>query len=90
MKLINKTFGLGLISATFYAAVFTNLTPVMKYFTKGGIFATLPIATVLIVSFVHASFASNLWSLLGIEATKKIQPRVAQRKRPRLYMHLDT
>ena len=60
----------------------------MKYFTKGGIFAALPIVTVFAFSFVHASFASNLWSLLGIEATKKVQPRVAPkrpapRKRPR-------
>ena len=93
-KLIGRTVGLGLASAALYAAVFTNSGIIMKYFTKGGIFAALPIVTVFAFSFVHASFASNLWSLLGIEATKKVQPRVAPkrpapRKRPRPQLHLN-
>ena len=93
-KLISRTIGLGLASAALYAAVFTNSGIIMKYFTKGGIFAALPIVTVFAFSFVHASFASNLWSLLGIEATKKVQPRVAPkrpapRKRPRPQLHLN-
>lgn len=83
MKLV-KTIGLGLIAAVMYAAVFINVVPVMKWFTKGGIFATLPILTVFAVSFVYAAFASNLWSLLGIEATtKRIQPRATSRPRVR-------
>ena len=93
-KLIRRTIGLGLGSAALYAAVFTNSGIVMKYFTKGGIFAALPIVTVFAFSFVYGPFTSNLWSLLGIEATKKVQPRVAPkrpapRKRPRPQLHLD-
>jgi hypothetical protein len=93
-KLIGKTVGLGLASVALYAAVFTNSDIIMKYFTKGGIFAALPIVTVFAFSFVHASFASNLWSVLGIEATKKVQPRVATkrpapRKRPRPQLQLN-
>jgi hypothetical protein len=43
---------------------------------------------------VYGPFTSNLWSLLGIEATKKVQPRVApkrpaQRKRPRPQLQLN-
>ena len=94
-KLISRTIGLGLASAALYAAVFTNSGMVMEYFTKGGIFTALPIFTVFAFSFVYGPFTSNLWSLLGIEATKKVQPRVAparpaQRKRPRPRLHLDT
>ncbi|MCG2770803.1 MAG: hypothetical protein L6277_01775 [Desulfobacterales bacterium] len=93
-KLITRTIGLGVASVALYAAVFTNSGTVMKYFTKGGIFTALPIITVLAFSFVHGAFASNLWSVLGIEATKKVQPRVApkrpaQRKRPRPQLHLN-
>jgi hypothetical protein len=93
-KLIGRTIGLGLGSLALYAAVFTNSGTVMKYFTKGGIFAALPILTVFAFSFVHGAFASNLWSLLGIEATKKVQPRVAAkrpapRKRPRPQLNLN-
>jgi hypothetical protein len=93
-KLIGKTVGLGLASAALYAAVFANTGTIMKYFTKGGIFAALPILTVFAFSFVHGAFTSNLWSALGIEATKKVQPRVAPkrpapRKRPRPQLHLN-
>jgi len=94
-KLITRTIGLGVASAALYAAVFTNTGPIMTFFTKGGAYAALPIVTVFAFSFVYGPFTSNLWSLLGIEATKKVQPRVAakrpaQRKRPRPQLHLDT
>ncbi len=93
-KLISKTVGLGLATAAIYAAVFINSETVMKYFTKGGVFAALPIVTVFLVSFVHGAFASNLWSLMGIEAAKKVQPRVAPKrpapsKRPRPQLHVN-
>jgi len=93
-KLIRRTIGLGVASAALYAAVFTHSDTVMKYFTKGGIFAALPIITVFVFSFVYGPFTSNLWSLLGIEATKKVQPRVAPkrpapRKRPRPQIQLN-
>jgi hypothetical protein len=94
-KLITRTIGLGVVSAALYAAVFTNTGTIMTYFTKGGAYAALPIITVFAFSFVYGPFTSNLWSLLGIEATKKVQPRVAAkrpapRKRPRPQLHLDT
>jgi hypothetical protein len=93
-KLIRRTIGLGLGSVALYAAVFTNSGIIMKYFTKGGIFAALPIITVFAFSFVYGPFTSNLWSLMGIEATKKVQPRVAPkrpapRKRPRPQLNLN-
>ena len=93
-KMIKRTIGLGLASAALYAAVFTNSGTVMSLFTKGGIYAALPIITVFAFSFVYGPFTSNLWSLLGIEATKKVQPRVAAkrpapRKRPRPQLHVN-
>jgi hypothetical protein len=94
-KLLGKTVALGLGAVALYAAVFLNSSTVMKYFTRGGWYAALPVATVFIFSFVHGAFASNLWSVLGIEATKKVQPRVAPsrptpRKRPRPQLRIDT
>ena len=92
-KLVGKTIALGLGSVAIYAAVFWNSGSVMQYFTKGGLFAALPIATVFLVSFVHGAFASNLWSCLGIQAVKKVQPRMAPqpaaRKRPRPSLRLN-
>ena len=92
-KLVGKTVALGLGTVAVYAAVFWNSGAVMQYFTKGGWFAALPVATVFLVSFVHGAFASNLWACLGIEATKKVQPRVAprpaSRKRPRPQLRIN-
>jgi hypothetical protein len=93
-RLLGKTVGLGLGVAALYAAVFLNSDIVMQYFTRGGIFAALPMVTVFAFSLVHGAFASNLWSLLGVEATKKVPPRVASkrptpRKRPRPRLHLN-
>ncbi len=98
-KLIGKTAGYGLLSAAFCAAVFTNSNTVAQYCAKGGWFSVLPIATVLVFSFVHGAFAHNLWSLLGIEAFKRdqlrqtehkvIEKRKQQRKRPRAYAYVN-
>ncbi len=92
-RLVGKTIALGLGAAAIYAAVFWNTGTVMQYFTRGGLYAALPIATVFLVSFVHGAFAHNFWSCLGIEATKKVQPRVAPRpvarKRPRPQLRIN-
>jgi hypothetical protein len=98
-RVLGKTAGYGVASAACYAAVFTNADTVTEVFSRGGWYAALPIATVLAISFVHASFAHNLWSLLGIEAFKKdqvrktehkvIEKRKQQRKRPRAYAYVN-
>ena len=67
-KPIGKTIVFGALTAALYVAVFWKADAVMNLFTRGGIFAALPIATVFAVSFAHGAFASNLWSLLGIQA----------------------
>ncbi|MEN6438771.1 MAG: hypothetical protein ABFD97_09320 [Syntrophobacter sp.] len=98
-RMIARTAAYGALSAACYAAVFTHTDVVMQSFTRGGLYAALPIATVLAVSFVHGAFAHNFWSLLGIEAFKKnrvrrteqkvIEKRNQLRKRPRLYTHVN-
>ena len=98
-KPIAATIGYGIISVALYAAVFTNADTIMRFFTKGGWFAALPIATVFVFSFAHGNFAGNLWSLLGIEAAKTGEQRVIKRKsehetsriqqRPRAYKYIN-
>lgn len=61
----------GALTAGLYTAVFANQDVVMTYFTKGGMFALLPVATVFAVSYFHGNFTSFFWSALGIEASKK-------------------
>jgi hypothetical protein len=96
---VKKTIGYGLITAALYGSVFWNADAVMSYFTKGGFYAALPVATVFVFSFAHGAFASNLWSLMGIKPMKKdaVQPSVAKtvtqtkkvQKRPRAYAYVN-
>jgi hypothetical protein len=82
-NLAAKTAGLGIASAALYAAVFLNSGTVMKYFTRGGLYAALPIATVFVFSLVHGAFTHHVWEVLGIRAPQKtVQPRPTAAKRP--------
>lgn len=91
-KPVGKTLFYGMLSVALYAAVFSYSDAVLQLFTRGGAYAALPIATVFVFSFAHGGFASNLWSLLGVEAITHQPakrpatpaPRPAQRPRPRL------
>lgn len=98
-RVLGSTIGFGLLSAALYAAVFMHADTVMQYFTRGGWYAALPVATVFLFSFAHGAFASNLWSLMGIEAMKKgavaqvkrevVQSRKQVQKRPRTYAYVN-
>jgi hypothetical protein len=70
-KLFLSTVIFGAVSISFYVLLFTNEKLVTDTFTKGGIYTLYPIGTVFLFSFIHGAFASNLLSLLGIEAKKK-------------------
>ncbi|KGO35549.1 hypothetical protein JT06_02020 [Desulfobulbus sp. Tol-SR] len=77
---MQNCFVFGGLTAALYAAVFTNQEVVMTYFTKGGVFALLPVAVVFGVSYFHGNFTSSFWSALGIEGstattTKKAEVR---------------
>ncbi len=77
---VGKMVGYGIGTIILYTAVFMNADMITTYFTKGSWYAALPIATVFVFSFIHGSFAGNLWSVLGIEAQKKPAKRPDQRK----------
>jgi hypothetical protein len=96
-KPLVKTIVFGAVTVALYAAVFTHADSILQLFTRGGYYAALPIATVFIFSFAHGTFASNLWSMLGIEAITKQPakrpevrpvPRPTQRPRPRARLSL--
>lgn len=94
-----RVIGYGLATVAMYTAVFMNADTVMTHFTAGGWYAALPIATVFAFSFIHGSFSSHLWSLLGIEAVKKdalrktekkvTQPKKRLEKKPRAQAYVN-
>ena len=61
----------GAASIALFAAVFAYADPITALFARGGVYAVLPVATVFLFSWVHGSFAGNVWTALGIEAAKK-------------------
>jgi hypothetical protein len=67
---VKNCFTFGALTAGVYAAIFTNQELVMTYFTKGGLYALLPVAVVFAVSYAHGNFTSSFWSALGIEGSK--------------------
>lgn len=70
----------GGLTAGIYAAIFANQEIVMTYFTKGGLYALLPVATVFAVSYAHGNFTSSFWSALGIEGSKTTSKQAEVRK----------
>jgi len=77
-----RVIGFGAASAAVFGTIFQFANPITEMFSRGGFYAAMPIATVFLVSYVHGSFASNLWTALGINAkqpAKTLQPTAAKR-----------
>jgi len=72
-SLLIKTLLTGVATGALYWALFQNQEVVMHHFTRGGIYAALPVGTAFVFSVVHGAFASNLLSLAGIQA--KVTPK---------------
>ena len=60
----------GIISIAAYLVLFLHQTTVTDYFSRGGYFAILVIATAFIFSIVHGSFANYLVEAMGFKAIK--------------------
>lgn len=61
----------GIVSISLYAALLMKQDLINDYFTRGSLYAILPIAVAFIFSFVHGSFTGNFWTVLGVEAARK-------------------
>lgn len=93
-KAAKSAIAFGVVTAALYAAVFVNQGLVMTYFTKGGVYAALPVLTAFIFSFAHGAFTGSFWSALGIEPSKKVtrvelpatKPAKTVRPRPRAHL----
>jgi hypothetical protein len=70
-KPYGKLVVFGAVVITLYSVLLMHQGLVNDYFTRGGLYAFLPIAAAFLISFVHGNFTGNFWTLLGIEAKKK-------------------
>lgn len=83
-KPVLKTIAFGLFSVALYAAAFSYGDALTALFARGSFWAAGPIATVFVFSYAHGAFAANLWTCLGIEASRaRTEKRPAVRPQPR-------
>ena len=61
-------FGIG--SAIIYVALLSYQGFITAYFTRGALYALMPIAGAFTLSYVHGHFTGYFWTVLGIEAKK--------------------
>lgn len=65
---VGKTLLFGAASAALYALLYLYADALAAFCSQGGISASVPIGIALLFSYVHGSFAANLWRLLGVTA----------------------
>ena len=68
---VGKMMLFGGVSLAAYLFLFSNEGLVTQTYTLGGWHAAYPVLTAFFFSFVHGAFASNLLSVIGLEAKKK-------------------
>jgi hypothetical protein len=70
-KPYGKVIVMGIISIALYVVLLMHQHLVNDFFSRGGVYAILPIATAFIFCSVHGCFTGGFWTLFGIEAKKK-------------------
>lgn len=69
-KLYRTALFSGALSIASYVLLFMHQEWVTRHFTRGGVYAVLPIATAFYFSFVHGTFTSCLLHALGFRVAK--------------------
>ena len=96
-KPVGKMVLFGICSAIIYGAVLSYQGLITAYFTRGALYAVLPIAGAFALSYIHGHFAGYFWTVLGIEAKKSAvarprpeveRPDKRERPQPRLRAQL--
>ena len=91
---LKQTLLYGAGSICIYVLAFANADVFAALCAKGGLWTALPIASVLLLSYVHGHFAGALWELCGITGVQKkaakVEPKAAVRKAATPAPRIDT
>jgi hypothetical protein len=89
-KPVGKMVFFGICSTIMFGVVLAQQGLITAYFTRGALYAALPIAGAFAISYIHGHFTGYFWTVLGIEARKSAvvrpEPEVERpdtRERPR-------
>jgi bacteriorhodopsin len=75
----SKALIFGVLSIALYAAVFSFSDTVLHYCARGGFYNVLPVSAVFLFSYVHGTFAGNVWTALGIEGSSASARKAAEK-----------
>lgn len=81
-KLYMMTLCSGIISISSYILLYTHQDWVTRHFTRGGVYAALPIATAFFFSLVHGTFTSCLLHAFGVRLAKAPAANQRQTEEP--------
>jgi hypothetical protein len=70
-KPYGKAILTGILSIALYVVLFMHQGIVIDLFSRGGVYALLPIATAFIFCSVHGCFTGSFWTVFGVEAKKR-------------------
>ena len=76
---LRQTLQYGAGSIIIYVLAFSNTDAFAALCAKGGLWTALPIASVLLLSYVHGHFAGALWELCGITGMQKQAAKAVQK-----------
>lgn len=71
ISFLSKTLIFAAATACVYFLIFSHATQFAALCAKGGFWSALPILTVLLVCYLHGSFASMFWELTGVTKPAK-------------------
>ena len=78
---VTQLIAYGAGSVLIYVLAFAHADLFAALCAKGGLWSALPIAAVLLLSYVHGHFAAALWDLCGITGAKKQAAAAAPAKK---------
>jgi F0F1-type ATP synthase assembly protein I len=70
-KPYRKAIVTGIISIALYVVLLMHQGIVNNLFSRGGVYALLPIVTAFIFCSVHGCFTGSFWTVFGVEAKKR-------------------
>ena len=70
-KPYGKAILTGILSIALYVVLFMHQGIVNDLFSRGGLYALLPIVTAFIFCSVHGCFTGSFWTVCGVEAKKR-------------------
>jgi len=69
-KQVTRAAIFGLVSLVLYFLLYFFEDSILEFTSKGGWYFIAPVILAFVFSYIHGSFTSHFWEVLGIKAKK--------------------